>query len=450
MRVTIFFEEEFLGVYPSIINAITLLSPVCKSVEIISGKRISNFPAPPEFPRNVIFHKIKQDFTYDRNHFEQNKTPSPSNEHLPNTKNSFSWKGLFPNSLKQIYRNYRTIIFDNLHNISQQYLWFLDKIKYYRFCVSQTYDKSPTILIAIDESGLIAAILVKLIYFRKKHSLIFWSLETGLVTSNSNLIFPRIHECLFSFSAKFIDILITQEESRLKDLEKKLRSRICSIPKFFIPHSPLKKFNNYKDLDESRCDFFKDMFSLSNNEKVILHAGWIHDSMCVDKMALASASWNKNYKLVLHEREKRSPKECFINYISELSKNQVLLSLNPVSFDKIDEIISSAHIGLIAYDASYGDGRVNIRKSSGKLAQYLKCGVPVIALDLPGYKEMFDKFKCGLVFQNFEEIEQCIDTILSDYDSFSKGSLDCFHEEFDFNKFFSPFLSYISKNYSQF
>jgi hypothetical protein len=101
MKVNIYFVEEFLGVYPSLINCIKLLSPVCSSIEIISGERISNFPAPPEIPRDVIFHKIKQDFTYDRYHFDQNKTPSPSNEHLPHTKNSFSWKGLFPNSLKQ-------------------------------------------------------------------------------------------------------------------------------------------------------------------------------------------------------------------------------------------------------------------------------------------------------------------------------------------------------------
>ena len=80
----------------------------------------------------------------------------------------------------------------------------------------------------------------------------------------------------------------------------------------------------------------------------------------------------KNYKLVLHEREKRSPKENYLRYISELSKNQVLLSLNPVSFDRIDEIISSAQIGLIAYDSSYGDGRVNIMQVVWKTSSIFK------------------------------------------------------------------------------
>ena len=109
----------------------------------------------------------------------------------------------------------------------------------------------------------------------------------------------------------------------------------------------------------------------------------------------------------------------------------------------IDEVISSAHIGLIAYDSKYGAGRVNIRKSSGKLSQYLKCGVPVIALKLPGYEEMFTQYKCGLVFESFDQIEQCIDTIMSEYQSFSEEAFRCFSEEFDFNKFFSPLLMHL-------
>ena len=94
--------------------------------------------------------------------------------------------------------------------------------------------------------------------------------------------------------------------------------------------------------------------------------------MCVDKFAKASKSWRDEYKLVLHEREKRCPEENFIRHVSELSEGKVLLSLEPVSFDRMDEVFSSAHVGLIAYDKKYGGGRENAHKASGKLGQYLK------------------------------------------------------------------------------
>ena len=301
--------------------------------------------------------------------------------------------------------------------------------------------EKPDIIIAVDESGLIASLFISIVCRKPSPKIIFWSLETGLTIGNSSLFWTRFHELLFALSFRFADIVVTQEESRLADLEKKINHKISRVPKIFIPHSPLGQSEERNR--NSRGDFFHKLFSLSDIDKVILHAGWIHDGMCVDKIAHASKSWKPEFRLVLHEREKRSPQEDFIRHVSKLSGNKAFLSLNPVTFDRIDEVISSAHIGLIAYDSKYGAGRVNIRKSSGKLAQYLKCGVPVIALNLPGYEEMFTQYKCGLVFESFDQIEQCIDKIMAEYQSFSEEAFRCFSEEFDFNKFFSPLLNHL-------
>ena len=439
MKVNIFFEEEFLGVYPSLINCIDLLSPVCSSIEIISGKRESNFPDPPPFADNVSFSKIRQNLDYNRNHFDS------VNDKVEIVANSIeyahSWKKLIPESFKVIFRNSRNLLRENRTNWHTQYKWFKEKLNYYFFCISKVLKNKPDIIIAVDESGLIACLFVSFFCRKPKPKIIFWSLETGLTIGNSSLFWTRFHELLFALSFRFADIVVTQEESRLADLEKKINHKISRVPKTFIPHSPLgqskEKNSNY------RSDFFHKMFSLSKFDKVILHAGWIHDGMCVDKIAMSSKSWNSEFRLVLHEREKRSPQEDFIRHVSKLSGNRALLSLNPVTFDRIDEVISSADIGLIAYDSKYGAGRVNIRKSSGKLSQYLKCGVPVVALKLPGYEEMFNQYKCGLVFESFDQIEGCIDEIMSEYQSFSEGAFRCFSEEFDFNKFFSPLLIHL-------
>ena len=439
MKVNIFFEEEFLGVYPSLINCINLLSPVCSSIEIISGERKSNFPAPPPFDDNVYFSKVRQNLDYNRNQF---RTQNDKIEIVINsTEYDRSWKSLIPECLKVIFRKYRSLISENRIHWHPQYKWFKEKLNYYFFCFNEVTKKNPDIIIAVDESGLIGGLFVSIFCRKPKPKIIFWSLETGLTTGNSSLFWTRFHELLFALSCRFADIVVTQEESRLADLEKKINHKISRVPKTFIPHSPLgrSKDKNRK----KRSDFFHKMFSLSKFDKVILHAGWIHDGMCVDKIASSSKSWKPEFRLVLHEREKRSPHEDFIRHVSKLSGNRALLSLNPVTFDRIDEVISSAHIGLIAYDSKYGAGRVNIRKSSGKLSQYLKCGVPVVALKLPGYEEMFAQYKCGLVFERFDQIEGCVDKILAEYQSFSEEAFRCFSEEFDFNKFFSPLLNHL-------
>ena len=437
MKLTIYFEEEFLGVYPSLINAITLLSPHCSRVEIITSERKSNFPNPPKFPDNVIFHKIRQRYVYDRNRFE---TTIPSFKFHQNvTIHPSFWKAIFPEALKIEYRRIRDLVIHNIEFWKNQYLWFRDKIKYYYFSLYKSSNSKPEILIAVDNSGLIAASIV-CFFSKAKPTLVFWSLE--LDTGVSPLILKRLHDWFFSKCIKLSDALIIQEKSRLELLCKKLNTDFHFLDIFLIPHSPIGDYQTPNRKPDVCNNFFRKKFSLDASEKIILHAGWIHDAMCVDKIAETSKSWKSNYRLVLHEREKRSPNEPFIQYVSSLSGNKTLLSLNPVSFDRMEEVFSSADIGIIAYEKKYGEGRENAHKASGKLGQYLKCGIPVIALDLPGYSEMFLRYRCGMVFQDFASIENCIDEILEDYEFFRKEALRCFQAEFDFRKFFQPLINY--------
>ena len=437
ISLTIFFEEEYLGVYPSLINSINLFSLVSANTSIITSSRKSNFPSPPPFPKNVTIHGVIQNLDYDRNQYDSKANLNLSE--IQDSKKSYNWKKLLPESFKTQYRHFRYILFENIQNLDFQKKWIHDKIKYYFFCLRKAWSIKPNVLVAVDESGLIAASLFRFLSFQKP-KLVFWSLEID--TGKSTLIFNRLHQKLFSICARLADVVVIQEKTRLVTLEAQLKYRFDHAKIFFIPHSPIG--NDSLSLDATgQKSFFQNLFTLSPNDKVILHAGWIHDAMCVDKFAKASKSWRDEYKLVLHEREKRCPEENFIRYVSELSEGKALFSLEPVSFDRMDEVFSSAHVGLIAYDKKYGGGRENAHKASGKLGQYLKCGIPVVALDLPGYKEMFEEYKCGLVFNDFGQIEKCIETILDDYDTYRNESLRCFQEEFDFKKYFNPLLDYL-------
>lgn len=437
MKVSIYFEEEYLGVYPSIINAITLLSPFCTTVDILTSKRKSNFPKPPTFPDNVIFHKVCQKFIYDRNQFEGTNELFSCEQNQENS--SPFWKAFLPELLKIEYRKIHAFLTHNFEFLGNQYTWFKDKIKYYGFCLLKASNKKPEVIIAVDNSGMIAASIV--CFFSKvKPTLVFWSLEID--TGISPLFLKRLHDWFFSKCIRLSDVLVIQEKPRLELLCKTLKMDFSFLDIFFIPHSPIGEYQKSKQKLDAKNNFFRKKFCLDRSKKIILHAGWIHDAMCVDKIAEASKSWKSSYQLVLHEREKRSPNEPFIKHVSTLSKKRTLLSLDPVSFDRIDEVFSSADIGIIAYDKKYGGGRENAHKASGKLGQYLKCGVPVVALDLPGYAEMFEQYQCGMVFHDFASIEDCIDLILENYDFFRQEAFRCFREEFDFRKFFQPLLTH--------
>ena len=430
MKITILFEEEYLGVYPSIINAITLLSNKFESIRILTSERKSNFPKPPKFKNNVFFYKIRQYSDYNRNSFDVSSQSSPEYE-IFEVQTSF-WKQLIPEFIKIEYRKFRNLYIENIDNLKPQIKLLYDKVIYCIFCYINTILYRPNIIIAIDGTGLVAGTLLKLFTLNKVH-LVFWSLEID--TRKSPLLFSYFYEKIISICAKYTDTLVVQEQTRLKVLKDKLNYKFHCTPTFLIPHSPLDS----KDDSTVETQFFHNMFSLSKEEKVILHAGWIHDAMCVDKMAGSAKFWKPQFRLVFHEREKRSPDENFIRHVCGLSGNKLLLSLNPVPFEEIDKVFSSAQIGIIAYEKNYGGGRENAHKASGKLGHFLKSGVPVIALDLPGYREMFVKYKCGMIFESFDEIQTCIEKIFSDYELYKFGALRCFQNEFEFEKFFNPF-----------
>ena len=431
MKIGILFEEEFLGVYPSLINAINLISPKAKEIEVISAKRPSNFAKPPMFSTNVNFTKVKQSLSYDRNVFAQH---NHRNQYVPIVSSS-KWRAFFPEPLKRWYREKRSFLLINFENLEEQKTWLTDKIKYLIFCLNRYLGKEFDTLIAVDGIGILAASFIS-VFSKNKPLIIFWSLEID--SRKSPQISQRLFDYFTSKAVKVADALLIQEKSRLKVLQEKFKFKFSQTRIFFVPHSPVASKTSVV-----KSNFFQRKFNFSKNDIVILHAGWIHDAMCVDKIAESSKKWKKKYKLVLHEREKRSASEPFIQNVVSISQNRVFLSLDPVLFDQIDEVFSSATIGIIAYDKRYGGGRENAHKASGKLGQYLKCGIPVVALDLPGYKEMFKKHKCGLVFNDFGQIEKCIETILDDYDNYRNESIRCFHDEFDFKKYFNPFLVYL-------
>lgn len=337
--------------------------------------------------------------------------------------------------MKTWYRAKRAFILINLDNFEEQKTWLKDKVRYLVFCIRRYLCKEFDALIAVDGIGILAAYLISL-FCKSKPLIIFWSLEID--SRQSTQISQRLFDYFTSKAIKVTDALIIQEESRLKALCEKFKFNFNQTTLFLVPHSPIASKST-----SPKSNFFQQKFSFSKNEIVILHAGWIHDAMCVDKIAESSRNWKEEYKLVLHEREKRTANEPFIQHVISLSNNRVFLSLDPVSFDLIDEIFSSATIGIIAYDKRYGEGRENAHKASGKLGQYLKCGIPVIALDLPGYSEMFKNYRCGMVFDDFKNIENCIDEILADYESFHLEAVRCFEEEFEFGKFFNPLLLHI-------
>ncbi len=88
-----------------------------------------------------------------------------------------------------------------------------------------------------------------------------------------------------------------------------------------------------------------------------------------------------------------------------------------------------------------GDNITYVGLSSGKLAQYLHCGVPVAVIAFPGLCELIERYHCGICVQEVTELQEAIATILAHYQDYSQGALTCFSEVFNFERHFDAVLA---------
>jgi glycosyltransferase involved in cell wall biosynthesis len=193
--------------------------------------------------------------------------------------------------------------------------------------------------------------------------------------------------------------------------------------------------------DDEQTDWLRKRLGLSPDDRIVLHAGYITDwAMCVE-MARAAEKWPEGRVLVLHShsiQDKRYLKKLR-RYVGE----RVKLSLESVPYEDLPTLLASADIGIALYKG-LGRSFTLIGSASGKIAYYLKCGLPVISNNYPSIREVLEGYGCGVCIDSPEEINSAVDRILADYDSMRKRAFHCYEENYMFSKHFVKVIDFIN------
>ena len=433
MRIAIIFEEDYLGAYPSFVEAIRILSENGFQVDILGTLRKSNFPKPPKFAENVrmflspIENEICRDYQLAEN---------CSKDAIIERRSSV-FKKLIPKNLKTIARSIVNNAKENIKNFSFQRKVLLDQLKYTFFVLNLVRKNKYDVIIGIDLGGGCASYLSSRLFNIRKY--IYWGLE--ITEPEQGLLVQKLIKFLETKACQTADAILTTDESRAEDVCKANKVDFQNAKYFCVPHSP-RGFCN-----KTESHFFQNLYSLKDENHVMLHSGWIHDVMCSSELAKESRNWPKDWRLVFHERMKRSIDEPYIQKVLKSGDEKTLLSLNPVDYNDIDDVVNSAKIGIVIYDyyEKYGTSWISLAKGSGKIAHYLRCGKPVICRNLPGFKEIIEKYQCGVMFDDLDEIEVGINLILDNYDFYRKNAYECYKEEYEFSKYFRTVIDFIKK-----
>jgi hypothetical protein len=409
-RVVIFFWDGWISVSPSIMNCMLLLAKQGYKVDCICNHYPGKLADEISFPDTVTIyrHGIPGNGIGEAKGFKQPARPGPARRFFLNVKSALGVA-----NMRTKYAHGKSIL-----NKFNSYVAYANTI-----VSKHRYDMG----IGVDMYGLAAA---GKLMDPKKVQLVYFSLEIRFL----NEFKYRAEKAIKLLERKYhrlCRLTIIQDRYRMNALFRENGVVPSEENTHIVPNSTIGT------ITPPQSTYFKDLFGFSTDDIIVLNAGGLSQGYLNEEIAAASAQWPGHYKLVFHFTEFLTPDHPSIIKLRTLSNDKAYFSLTPVAFDKLSEITASAHIGIVFYNKERGLNHSLIVGASGKLSNYLRTGLPVVALDLPGFKELFDAYGCGVVVSHPDETRNAIDRILTDRARYSENALRCFAEAYEFEKYFN-------------
>jgi hypothetical protein len=274
-------------------------------------------------------------------------------------------------------------------------------------------------ILAVGQLGLISSGIISLFSLK---NIIYLNVEIWFGRENGSWWLTQAYsmmlkhlERIFNARARYS---ITQDTGRAELLARVNKVNVSSIK--LLPNSPIgnAKFE--------RCHYLHQKYELSEETKIILWIGMLPRYSEAEALVLQAKSWPDPYVLVFHTRYD-AQSDSYIKKLRDLSDPQkTLFSLKPISYESLDKIITSAHIGLALYKNT-GLNASMMGKSSGKIAQFLRYGIPVISQKFSSLEWIADE-NAGILVDNVSEINSTITEIDQNYPAVSNNAIYAFNE----------------------
>jgi len=282
-----------------------------------------------------------------------------------------------------------------------------------------------------DSNGLIAATVLSLF---NRAPVVYYSFELWYLDRKSNLS-HRLKKKLERWCHRRAAFTIIQDPVRARLLLDE--NRVPDGEVVIVPHAPAGPAPQ-----GLKRDYWRRKFGIPLNRLILLHAGGIADHNCALELARIAHTWPKDWVLIIHGYGEESYLHRVKQYVDA---KRVILSQELVPYDQLDELIGAADIGIALYDREFGLNYSHVGLASGKVLQYLRCGLPIITSDLPSLRELVVDHGCGMVIKEASQIKAMVFTIIAQYKEYSQRASEYYLKHSDFEQYFKDVLLRLSQ-----
>jgi glycosyltransferase involved in cell wall biosynthesis len=240
----------------------------------------------------------------------------------------------------------------------------------------------------------------------------------------------KAHERALSQQAAFV-IVQDEERGRLLAEDNALDwSRVVLVPN--APAGPARHRPE---------PYWHARFDLPQSARVVVHSGSLGDWTGIEAIVDSVVNWPADWVLVIHTRFDAESSAYVDGLRARADPRRVYFSLKPVPRQEYDPLIDGADVGLAFYVTQAGSAFTQrnvqtIGLSSGKLAYYLRAGLPVIVNRASSIAEVVERDGLGVAVDDAAGIAAALQQVADAYDRYSQGALSFFDQHLDFNRAF--------------
>ena len=101
------------------------------------------------------------------------------------------------------------------------------------------------------------------------------------------------------------------------------------------------------------------------------------------------------------------------------------LNTEPIPFERVNDVIATADIGLALYPHNEANSRISAFASE-KVARYLQCGLPFIAFRSEDYGYLQAETGCCELVDSYSDVPAAVNRIMETYESYQRGAVAAF------------------------